>query len=75
MVVTQQYCLLGWDTVWSLRNLPVFQGNLLPPSSRHTENRDSRFIQYTGKMLQDYIVPHSRIQFFSEHLLFVSGPM
>jgi hypothetical protein len=31
--IYEDYCLLGCDSVQSVRYLPLFQGNLLPPSS------------------------------------------
>jgi hypothetical protein len=31
--ITEEYCLLGYNTVWSVENQPAFRRNILPPSS------------------------------------------
>lgn len=51
---------LCYVNVYSLRLLPTFRRNLLPPSLGHPNYGDSRFLRKSGEHVRDYMMSYAR---------------
>jgi len=61
--VTEDYCVLGCDAIYSGKSVQMLQRNLLPYLwSRwlHSDNGASRFLWNIGALIPDYVVSHTR---------------